>query len=159
MLNLNHITAPFPLFYVPKHFKIEELVSKRIHAKLEQDGLLERCWTLFDVRLLLTIDALRETYGERIIINDWHLGGSLNQCGLRMEDSTVGAEFSQHKFGRAADLHFEKTPSDKVRADCLKEPWKECFRFITCFEAGVSWFHFDTRNWDKEASGILVVNP
>lgn len=146
-------------FYVPEFFKPEELVSKAVYERLRKVGRLEQVWALFDWRVLKTIDMLRAHYGEPITINTWKAGGKLQQCGLRSIDTGQGAEFSQHKFGRAADLHFSKTTSEKVREDCLKNPFTEPFKFIVCIESGVSWFHFDVRNWDKTTLGILVVKP
>ena len=146
-------------FYIPQFFKPEELVSKDVYERLKKLGKLEIIWTLFDWRVLKTLDFLRAHYNEPITVNNWMNGGNLQQCGLRWDDTTQGAEFSQHKFGRAADNHFSKTTAEKVREDCLKNPFAEPFQYITCIEAGVSWFHFDVRNWDKTTHGILVVKP
>jgi hypothetical protein len=147
------------LYYIPNHFRIQELVSRRVYERLKALGKLDSAWSLFDPRFLWTIDALRDAYAEKIIINDWDMGGHLQQCGFRGNDTDQGAEFSQHRYGRAGDLHFEKTTSDKVRSDCLKNPWEKHFQFITCVEMGVSWFHGDVRNWDKNKHGILMVRP
>ena len=160
MLPINRIQAPFPVFYIPKYFIIEELVSRKVYERLKKEGRLDQAWALFDVRELMTIDALHEEYNQKIFINDWHKGGNRQHCGLRMDDSAnVGSFFSQHKFARGMDKHFEKTSSDQARKDCLENPWRSCFKFITCIEMNVSWFHSDCRNWDKEKLGILKVYP
>ncbi|EMB9233725.1 hypothetical protein U9608_001221 [Vibrio alginolyticus] len=111
----------------------------------------EKCWTLFDDRLLRTLDALRKRFGP-CTINNWSWGGSFNQSGLR-DVSFYGsvpkfeASRSQHKFGRAADCKFRDYSASEVRKYVLENP--DEFPFITFLEVGINWFHFDVRNGDN----------
>lgn len=128
--------------YRCKFFKIYELVPKMYHETYPENKL----WLLFDNRVLLTLDLLREQYGK-VVVNDWYFGGEFQLRGFRPADTTVGVQFSQHKFGRAFDCKFIDTPVGVVRQDCIDKRY-ECFKYITAIETGIPWFHFDTRNND-----------
>ena len=127
-----------------KHFKIWELVPPNLYGGYDEYKL----WWLFDDRILLTLDMLHDQYGK-IVINDWKNGGDLKEGGYRLSTSSIGALFSQHKYGRAADAKFLDVPVGVVRQDCIDRRY-DCFKFITAIELGVNWFHFDVRNTDSE---------
>jgi len=139
--------------YRTKHFKIYELVPKAIYYATPESKH-HRLWQLFDDRALITLDLLRDRYGSATV-NDWYWGGSNEFGGWRPGDCKVGSELSQHKRGRAFDPKFKSITADEIRKDILKD--QSLFPFITCLEMGVSWLHFDTRNWTAE--NILQVNP
>ena len=131
--------------YIPRYFKIQELVSRdyfNAHGRYKNP---DKLWLLFDDRLLRTIDALRERFGS-CYINTWDFGGNLNYCGYRGPHCGIGAELSQHKFGRAVDLHF-KTPeiNDDVKKCIIAGEYPE----IKGLELDVSWVHIDFRNSEK----------
>lgn len=141
------------MIYLPKYFTIKELVSPIVYNGTSENEK-EKLWWLFDERVLKTADMLRDKYGP-IVCNDWN--NALRYCGFREEDTSVGRTFSQHKYGRALDLHPKKTTAEKIRQDILADPWAEEFKYITCLEVKVSWLHFDVRNWNKEKNGIFLV--
>ena len=144
-------------FYIPKHFKIYELVPKDLfeHYKKRQYYL----WGLFDYRTLVTADNLRKRYGK-MTINDWYWGGSNQYRGFRPPDCTVGAALSQHKMARALDMIPKSTDAYRIRNDILNDSYHEDFKYITCLEIDISWLHFDVRNYDKQKNGILqVIRP
>ncbi len=141
------------MMYIPKYFKIQEVVSPYVYNTVTNKDQL---WWLFDDRLLKTADMLRDKYGP-IIINNWAQG--LKYSGFREESSTIGAKMSQHKHGRAFDLHPTKVTAEKMREDLLADPWAEEFQYITCIEINVSWFHMDVRNWNKKQDGVFIVKP
>jgi hypothetical protein len=68
---------------------------------------------------------------------------------LRTEGSPFGTEYSQHRFGRAADCIFADVTAEQVRQDVLDNPDDEDFKYITSIELGVDWFHFDVRNCNR----------
>lgn len=143
------------MFYKPTKFKIEELVSKDILAKYGE----ARLWYVFDPNLLYTIDRLSIRYGG-LRCNNWADGGQFSLRGLRPEDTATGAALSMHKFGKATDLDSLKgIKPEELRQDILKNPNCDDFKFITCIESDVNWLHIDTRNYDKEKNGILIVKP
>lgn len=138
--------------YKCKHFKIYELVPPSLYNKFG-----EKCWQLFDERLLMTLDAMRERFGS-CTINDWKWGGIFSHSGLRDETfyGTVEKYLtsrSQHKYGRAADCKFKDYTAQEVRAIILQE--KEKFPYISFIETGplkggkpMTWVHIDVRNSD-----------
>jgi len=142
--------------YRPKYFDIEELVPQDL--LLEYAGREHYLWYLFDNRVLVTADRLRARYGK-INVNTWKWGGASQYRGFRPPNCNVGAKLSQHRFGRALDLIFIEVSPDIVRLELKKDPFRHEFEFITAIEDNISWFHFDTRNWNKAKNGVLVFNP
>jgi len=156
--------------YVPKHFRLEEFLPEREFRRWgHQYGA--RLWELIDSRVVRTAEMLRERYGPAYLNTWWSPNlidayGRHEFRGWRPYDCKVGSELSQHKWGRAADMVFRDVFAEEIRRSLLQggedpigdsgAPW---FRFITCVEEGVSWLHFDVRNWNREANGIKVVRP
>ena len=142
--------------YIPNHLQPHELVDQTIHQELGGDA--RRVARLFDNRVLITADRLRDRYGA-IHCNNWFWGGPFSQRGFRDPFSPTGARRSDHKAGRALDVHFGRVSAEQVRMDILADPWHEDFLFITSLEMSIggkpiSWLHFSTRNHDKLRFGI-----
>ena len=142
--------------YVSKYLEPHELVDKETLDSV--GGSAIRVSMLFDDRLLVTADKLRERYGV-IHCNNWFWGGRFSQRGLRSPFSETGAKFSDHKFGRALDVHFNNITAQEVRQDILNDPFCDDFKYITVLEMTlngkpISWLHFGTRNWDKKNNEI-----
>jgi hypothetical protein len=115
---------------------------------------------MFDDRLLRTMDRLRRRYGP-MVANTWHWGGNSQERGWRHEATSTGAEFSQHKYGRAVDLVplRQGVTAELIRQDILADPFGSTFEHITCIELEVSWLHIDVRNHNKISQGVLQVRP
>ena len=127
----------------PKHFRIEELVSKALfnQYRTKQHYL----WGLFDNRLLITLDRLRERYGK-CTINNWLWNGSFEFSGFREPACKIGASLSQHRFGRGADLKFADISPAAIRKDIKENPNDPTFEYITCVELDTpTWLLVDTR--------------
>ncbi len=139
--------------YRPKHFQLQELVSQYAYSTVDHQKL----WHCFDDRILITADRMREEFGE-CYVNNWYWDGKLMDCGFRMVDSNTGTAYSQHRFGRALDLHFKKNSAITIRLAILGTPTAFPFEFITCIEDDVSWVHVDCRN-HAYPQKILVVKP
>lgn len=139
------------MIYTPKYFTLKELFPPEIYNSTPDK---DKLWLLFDDRVLKTADMLRDKYGP-IKCNDWDNG--FRNCGFRSEYSTTGVVFSQHKHGRALDLHPLNTTAEKIRHDIIANPWAEEFKYITCLEIDITWLHYDVRNWNKKKDGILLV--
>jgi hypothetical protein len=138
--------------YQCRHFQIQELVPRAMFERFRD--VQELLWMAFDQRLLWAADALRDHFGV-CSVNTWVIGGEQDQCGLRMVDSPVGTALSQHRFGRALDLHFKTATPDEVRKEILKSQWP----YITRIERDTpTWVHVDVGNHDREKFGILVVS-
>lgn len=147
--------------YIPRHFRVEELVWPEFHAEHRHRG--RALFMAFDARALLTLDRLRERYGP-LVVNDWLWGGEFRLSGLRPLGSGVGAALSQHVFGRAFDCKFRQAAAPEVRAELLAGRLRgpgQVFEHVTRVEdfPGMGWFHFDTGNHDAARDGILVVTP
>lgn len=87
------------MFYKCKHFSIKELVDKETYEKFG-----ESAWMFFNPLFLQALDGLREYLGVPLIVNNWATGGNYQYSGLRSKSCEVGAEYSQHRFGNAADI-------------------------------------------------------
>ena len=124
--------------YIPKFFQAYELVPPDIYHLKKN-----KCFELIDVRVLVTLDGLREMFGP-CTVNDWHWGGQLEQSGLRTTDAPEFSPTSQHTFGRAMDCKFKKASAAEVRQFVIKN--RQSFPHITFLESDVDWFHFDVRN-------------
>ncbi len=57
-----------------------------------------------DARLFAVAQTVRDRLDAPIYINNWHVGGTFSLSGARPFDTSLGAKYSQHKFGRAIDL-------------------------------------------------------
>jgi len=127
--------------YKCEYFKIQELVPRHVY-----DERGEKAWELLDENMLVTLDQLRRAFGS-ITVNNWHTGGDRQWSGLRTNDSPYGSQYSQHRFGRAADCLFNHSDVEAVRDVILSQP--ERFLLINSVELDTSWLHFDVRNCDR----------
>ena len=136
--------------YRPKHFKVYELVDPKTY---KDRGI--KAWELLDPKLLRLIDTLRETFGSATI-NDWKWGGKFKWSGLRTSECKIGAKYSQHRFGRAADLKFRHISPADIRKAIRKDKVYFQEMGVTCIEnKTATWLHVDVRNCDP----IKWVNP
>lgn len=146
--------------YKCKYFHLVELLPRAFY----EANILrykDNLWFLFDAHGLITLDRLRDRYGK-CHMNNWKWGGANGSKGFRPPESTIGAKLSQHRFGRGFDPKFENATADEVREDLKNNPGDPAFEYITAIEDGEiakTWFHYDTRNWDKDKNGILIVKP
>lgn len=131
--------------YTCDYFAIHELVPPSVYADRG-----EKAWQLLDERMLKTLDNLRDRFGS-ITCNNYHWGGDRAWSGLRTPDSPWFSPYSQHTFGRAADLLFndEGVTTDEVRNEILANPHHIDFTHIGSMELDTSWLHFDVRNCDR----------
>jgi hypothetical protein len=138
--------------YRPKHFDLRELVAPDLYTSRG-----EAAWEMIEPRLLVVADAIREKFGP-VKVNDWHLGGSYTQSGVRDPVTGVGSRLSQHKRGAALDMKFKDTTPQAVYAYLLEHA--DEFPELTTLEdieATPIWLHVDVRaaSW----AGIRVVKP
>lgn len=128
---------------VSKNFILQEFVPEILY---KYKG--ESCIWFLDQRLISLVQFFRDHFNRPITINDWHTGGKLHDCGFRMPDSKTGAILSQHKFSRAADIHFDTdTDYDAIRQE-VKDNWP-VFKAagLTTIEADTpTWLHIDIRH-------------
>lgn len=134
--------------YKCKYFKIKELVNPAMLSIPE--NIL---WLMFDDRILRIADQIREWYGACTVNTS-----VLKDCGLRPFNAG-GAVYSQHKYGRALDLHIvsiekeaEKIKDPEKRKKFKIEKYNEVRQDLmknlegVNFENNISWLHFDVGN-------------
>lgn len=132
--------------YKCKHFKIQELVSKLVY-----DRFKDFAWSFFDENVLKDLDTIRDYHKMPITINNWHLGGSLSQCGFRSNrDPLVASKntlyCSAHMMGKAFDLHSGNVKKLYADIEALYTAGK--LKAITRIESAKStkwaWCHIDS---------------
>ena len=139
------------MFYQCRNFKSYEIVSKDVF------GLFgDQVWMLFRPEALMSLDNIRSWFDRPVIVNNWASGGDLQFRGFRPFDCTIGARYSQHRFGGAFDFDVQGVTADEVRKVILDNEDHERFQYITCLEINVSWTHFDVRNIPNR---IRLVKP
>jgi hypothetical protein len=137
--------------YEPKHFELYEVVPPILMSRPEAF-----LWHLFDDRILRAADLLRDRYGK-MVANTWRWGGTAQFRGFRPADCKVGAEFSQHKFGRALDLVPVDCTAEEVRQDIQADD-QRLRGLITRIEKQVHWLHIDCANYGIDGN-IYFFNP
>ena len=131
-----------------KYWKdIRELVSEETFG-----GKVASAFDLIDTRALDTLNALKEAYGLKMIINTWFMAGwdnfgadKFSLRGYRPADCPIGAPDSAHKRGMAFDIDFYgeegRIPAKTIRKMIMNDIKK--FPEIMCLETGIDWVHFD----------------
>jgi len=123
-----------------KHFKIHELVPKVLY-----DTYGEKAWRYVDVRLIETIDKLKEVFSDgTMTINNYYWGGNREWSGIRTPDSKYYSVGSQHSYGNALDIVWSEYTAEEVRQYILNN--QEEFPHIRRLEKDVSWCHLDLAN-------------
>lgn len=106
-----------------RHFSLEELLPPGFDDPL-----------LLDPKLLVLIDQVRDLLNVPCTIN---AHGRI-YCGWRPEACTVGAKHSQHKLGRAADLHPVGMSAADARTLVRKAVANNMLPLLGAVEEGVS---------------------
>jgi len=131
-------------YYIPKYFKIEELVDP---VMLKRFGSYNLFKNALDSRILFEIDNIRTFFNKPITINNWNIGGEFSLRGLRPFDCKEGGLLSAHKFGKALDFDVKGLTAEEVRQAIIKNSSK--FINISRMEDNVSWVHIDCVNINK----------
>ena len=131
-----------------KHFKIQELVDKETYERYGQ-----KAWWFLDNRLIMLLDRLREDLQRPITVNNWLWGGNNQHRGLRPPKCNIGADYSQHRFGRAVDFDVKGMKADQVRSYIRNRI--NNYPEIKGIETGITWVHLDIRNSDD----LLIFKP
>jgi hypothetical protein len=124
------------------HFYLDELVPKEIYMTFYEKSIM-----FLDPRTKDIIEGVRNYFGVPLIINNWWTGGNRHESGFRLPNTTTGALYSQHKFGRAFDMVFPaKTDYEKIR-ETIRERYDSFKKMgITTIETNTpTWLHCDCR--------------
>ena len=128
------------------NFKIAELVPPKVLTELGDNAIL-----LFDTRLLLTIQAIRDNIKKPIYINR---NGKFTQRGLRTPESEHFAETRSHALGQGVDFDVEGMSADSVRLHILTNIDK--YPYIKGIETGCNWVHVDVQDRYLNQKEVLL---
>ena len=136
---------------VSENFDLREFIPKDIY-----EAFGDRSIMFLDKRIIDIVQALRDITGKPVTINNWHTDGKYSESGYRKPDTKTGAKYSQHKFGRAADVKVAgMTPKDVVDIILKNQKFFVDLGLTTIenVEHTPSWTHLDCR-W----TGIKKIN-
>ena len=124
-----------------KYFELYELVDRTTYELWGEDA-----WTLLNPNLLYSIDGIREFFGVPCYINNWYGGYGSNQYrGYRPQVCPVGAEFSEHKKGNAADMTIKGWYTGDARNLIMENQNNPLLVKIMRMERDVTWLHIDCK--------------
>ena len=141
---------------VSSNFYLQEFVDPGTYGKFGDSSI----WFI-DPRIITLAQFIRERLGKPCTINNWNAGGQYQYSGFRPPGCTIGAAYSQHRFGRAIDLKVKGMSADEVREDIINS-W-EIYRkstALTTIEDGAfapTWCHMDIRETDSDE--LKIVKP
>lgn len=121
---------------VSKDFELREFVDP-VTYMIRGEKSIE----LVDNRLITLTQFFRDYFGVPTTVNNWHLGGQYNESGLRTWLTKTGAKYSQHKYGRAADLKLQGLDPEEVRQE-IRRNWPK-FKTV-----GLTTIEKDTPTWN-----------
>ena len=124
-----------------KNFATKELVPPEVYAERG-----EAASQLMDKRIVDVAQWISDKTGKDIIVNGTLAGHIYTESGLRNFNTTTGAKWSQHKYGRALDLKVVGMTPEEGR-QLLKDNWEELKAIgLTCIEKDTpGWVHIDCR--------------
>ncbi len=127
---------------VAKNFYLSEF----LHPSFLENKGINPLWFV-DPRVFTMAQALRNRFQKPVIINDWVTDGAYSLSGLRPFSSSIGATFSQHKYGRAIDPKVLGIDALEVQLD-IRRNWKFYQRagLTTIEDSTPTWTHMDCRN-------------
>ena len=135
-----------------ENFVIQEFVPPEVYKIFGVNSI----WFI-DFKVVSIAQWLRDYHNSPVTINNWHVGGKYTESGFRYNTS-LGASFSQHKYGRAIDVKIKDVEPNQIR-DSIVDNFEELRDLgLTTIEAGTkTWVHLDVRFTDKKE--LFVVWP
>lgn len=139
---------------VSNNFIIQEFITKDIH-ELKYPST----WFIDD-RIIKIAQFMRDRFNSSMFINTWHTGSKkqYNYRGYRSFDCEVGANYSQHKFGRAFDHNFIEYSPIEIYKDIIENEqlyYDQGVRAIENIDLTPTWIHIDIRETKQDK--ILIV--
>jgi hypothetical protein len=123
----------------------------------------EKSRWLLDPKMLDLAQFYRDFFGAPVYVNTWAVNWvdkNFTLRGFRPPQTTTGAHYSQHKFGRAFDCNVQKMTPDEVRGVIKDNSQKFMEEGLTTLESGeiaTTWIHSDVRTTNQD--DILIVTP
>ena len=125
-----------------KDFTLQEFIPQSIYQQYGDKSI----WFI-DPRLPALAQAIRDIIERPVIINNWFTGGTYSNCGYRTPDCLIGAKLSQHKSGRAIDLHFQGINDYEAIRNIIRANWSKLqpLGLTTIEKETPTWLHCDMR--------------
>jgi len=124
------------------YFEIEELVHPDILGSIGE----EKCWELIPDVVKLFLDTTRYEYGRPIRINDYSIGGTYINSGVRRKDDTKYAKMSKHKNWNTFDLKDFGGNTARLHDFLRRESIRLNIERIEIFAFTKSWAHCEFGN-------------
>lgn len=126
------------------YFDIQELVCKDVYERFG-----EKAWDFFDPRLLSVLLFIRRNLGKPIYVNNWKIGGNLQQRGYRCNLCEIvknkkSLYCSAHMRGQAVDFTVKGCTAEYVRQWLMNNDYRLPYNIR--LEADVTWVHLDVCN-------------
>ncbi len=134
---------------VSKNFDLKEYVDPNVFSRFGERSL----WFIRP-ELIDLVQFMRDYFNTTILINTWSLGDTLKTAylnsGFRSHKCRVGALYSQHRFGNAADLKFPGKSIQAIREEIMREEQVFYDAGLRAIEKGTEhWLHVDCRNTNQ----------
>jgi len=144
---------------ISENFEIEEFLTPEDYkiVSSSKDPYTE-FYKLVDPKIVDLAIFYREFFGKQIIINNWLYKGTYTLRGKKPFNATVGAEYSQHKIGRAFDCDVKGLSSSQVRKIIKNNQALFYSKGLRRVENGVTWLHSDIKE-TKLINKIYFFNP
>lgn len=143
-------------YQLSPNFYLDEFMDQRTYRVFG-----ERCQWFIDPKIVIIAQYMRTISGSPVTINNWWHGGTFSYSGYRPRNATVGAEYSQHRFGRAVDLKFrDLEPPEAARLVELHWHNLRAIGLTTMEDIQFtrSWLHLDCRPGTK-GHELFIVKP
>jgi hypothetical protein len=147
---------------IADHFTLFEVMPRTYCQQFDNDTLL--AW--ISPTILKAADRFRDIVGKPVTVNNWNEGGTLNLCGLRPPNTSIGAPKSAHKvlfdskrrltqMGQALDLHVAGLSGEAMR-QVIRENWPQFRGLITRVEDKTDgWLHIDCKRTDDPSQLVV----
>ncbi len=127
---------------VSKNFWLWEFFDKETYEGCSLNVLIG----ILDPKIISLSQFIRDRYGRAVTINNWKNRGRYEDSGFRSRHCQIGAEFSQHRFGRACDYKIDGMAPFEVRSDITNNYLLFKDIGLTTIEQGTkTWTHCDVR--------------
>lgn len=141
------------------HFDVRELVPPEVFQIFGDNS----AWFVSPM-LLQVLDLLRFKLARPIIVNDWHIGGTYKYSGFRPRHCSIGATYSMHRMGLAADIKVQGMSPKELMAVVIDNKnilMPLGLSTVENINFTPSWLHIDCRPRTERhpADGFLIVDP
>ncbi len=138
------MSTPRKRIKVSNNFFLDEFIHPEIYAARGARSI-----ELIDPRMILLAQFIRTGIGKSITINNWFSGGKRVNSGLRTFTGTVGATWSQHRYGNAIDIQVAGITPEEVHEFLFKHEKtlieKGWLTTLEHLDDTPTWSHLDNR--------------